>query len=82
LYAGQYAAVFYKKLAIFNTVICIEASDFEEHDLPTEKAGAIFISQSGETKDIYQAVSICKKKGLFCIGVIYHYLYQILMNKN
>jgi fructoselysine-6-P-deglycase FrlB-like protein len=56
LYAGQYAAVFYKKLAIFNTVICIEASDFEENDLPAEKAGAIFISQSGETKDIYQAV--------------------------
>jgi fructoselysine-6-P-deglycase FrlB-like protein len=44
LYAGQYAAVFYKKLAIFNTVTCIEASDFEEHDLPADKAGAIFIS--------------------------------------
>jgi len=30
----------------------------------------LFISQSGETKDVYSALKICKSKGLFTIGVI------------
>lgn len=70
LYAGQYVSNFIKKMKIFTTVSCIEASDFTEHDIPLEKAGAIFISQSGETKDVYAAVMKCKKHGLFTLGVV------------
>ena len=48
----------------------IEASEFTELDLPKVNGGAIFISQSGETRDILIALECCKKNGLFTIGVI------------
>lgn len=55
-YACQTAIRFYKDLEIFNTVSAIEASEFNDYDLPKHDAGGIFVSQSGETADIYKAV--------------------------
>lgn len=73
---------FFKNLEIFNTVHTVEASEFNDYDLPKHHAGGIFVSQSGETADIYKAVKlyfkiifisqlkIAKSQGLFNIGVI------------
>ena len=55
-YACQTAVRFYKNLEIFNTIHYIEASEFNDYDLPRHDAGGIFVSQSGETADIYKAV--------------------------
>ena len=55
-YACQTAMRFFKNLEIFNTVHAIEASEFNDYDLPKHHAGGIFVSQSGETADIYKAV--------------------------
>ena len=70
LYAGQFAAHYFRQMETFNTVQCIESSEFLAQDVPLRHGGALFISQSGETKDVYGALKICKSKGLFTIGVI------------
>jgi glucosamine--fructose-6-phosphate aminotransferase (isomerizing) len=56
-YACQTAVRLYKSLEIFNTIHAIEASEFNDYDLPRHDAGGIFVSQSGETADIYKAVN-------------------------
>jgi glucosamine--fructose-6-phosphate aminotransferase (isomerizing) len=68
--AGLYALKFFKLLRIFNTVSAIEASEFSEEDMPREKGGAILISQSGETADVYRALKACKNEDIFTMGVI------------
>ena len=52
---------FYKNLEIFNTIQAIEASEFNDYDLPRHDSGGIFVSQSGETADIYKAVNFLYK---------------------
>lgn len=70
LYAGQFVAWIFKRLGCFNTIQCIEASEFQLIDIPKDRSGAIFISQSGETADIYKCLKMSKNEGLFTIGVI------------
>ena len=65
LNAGSFGAHFFHKLDCFNTVQCFEASEFNEYCVPKIKAGSIFISQSGETADVFKALKIAKKKGMF-----------------
>eukprot|EP00828_Plagiopyla_frontata_P006139 TRINITY_DN1263_c0_g1_i14.p1 TRINITY_DN1263_c0_g1~~TRINITY_DN1263_c0_g1_i14.p1 ORF type:complete len:219 (+),score=32.51 TRINITY_DN1263_c0_g1_i14:143-799(+) len=54
----------------FNTISIIEASEFQDFDLPKEKGGIIIISQSGETSDLYSALMEAKKESIFSLGII------------
>jgi glutamine---fructose-6-phosphate transaminase (isomerizing) len=69
--AGQHAAFYFKELCNFTTVLALDGSEFTELDIPKKgKVCAIFLSQSGETKDLYRCIDICRTHNVFTIGVI------------
>lgn len=71
LNAGQYSINYFKELCNFTTVAAYDGSEFTENDIPKRgKSCAIFLSQSGETKDLYRCVKICRDNNIFMIGVI------------
>jgi len=55
-YAGIFASHYFKKLGCFNTVQCIEGSEFVEYDIPGGNSAMVVISQSGETADVFRAL--------------------------
>lgn len=56
---------YFKELCVFNTVQVFDGSEFTLlSDIPkssNSKVGIIFITQSGETKDLYDCLSSCNK---------------------
>jgi glucosamine--fructose-6-phosphate aminotransferase (isomerizing) len=71
-YAGLYGMYFFKKLGLgnFNTIQVIDGADFDITDIPKlGNTAIIFISQSGETRDLYQVLTLLSK---------YHYKNRII----
>lgn len=70
-HAGMLATHYFKDLCSFNTVQCIDAAEFSEKDIPlVGNTAFILLSQSGETKDLYNCLEVGKQKNIFLIGVI------------
>jgi len=70
-HAGLYISSLFKKISGFNTIQVFDGAEFNIDDIP--KIGTtilIFISQSGETKDLFQCIDIGKKNNLCMIGII------------
>ena len=65
-------ALFAKRyFTTFNTVQVINASEFDVVDVPKiGKTAMILISQSGETRDTYNCLTLAKSMGVFTMGVI------------
>lgn len=62
---------YFHDLCDLNTVQIFDGAEFSERDIPRDgKTGLIFISQSGETRDLIRCIDIGKDKDLFMIGVI------------
>ena len=60
-HAGMCGEVYLREMTHLNG-FCYNASEFELYDLPkTGRTGFLFISQSGETKDLYDIVQKLKK---------------------
>lgn len=60
-----------KQLGLFTTIQLFDGADFTKEDIPiTGKVAAIFISQSGETKDLHRCIDIAKANNVFTIGVV------------
>lgn len=58
------ASKYFKELCVFNTVQTFDGSEFTLNDIPksvVSKIGIIFITQSGETKDLYDCLKDCNK---------------------
>lgn len=71
LNACQHATGFFKDLCNFTTVQAFDGSEFTIDDIPKKgQASAIFLSQSGETKDLYRCIKICRDNNIFSIGAI------------
>lgn len=71
LNAGIHSIDFFKDLCDFTTVQAFDGSEFIPTDIPKKgKCCAIFLSQSGETKDLYRCIKICSDNNIFTIGVI------------
>ena len=71
LNAGQHAVGFFRDLCNFSTVHAIDGSEFTDDDIPRDgMVCAIFISQSGETKDLYRCIRICDDHEIFKIGIV------------
>jgi glucosamine--fructose-6-phosphate aminotransferase (isomerizing) len=69
--AGLYTSNVFKRISGFNSVQTFDGAEFSEFDIPkTNKTATIFISQSGETRDLIRCIDICKKHDLIMIGVI------------
>lgn len=73
LNAGKHSTHFFKQLCNFDTVTAMDGSEFVKDDIPKNSNGkvcAIFLSQSGETKDLYRCFKICRNSNVFTIGVV------------
>lgn len=58
-FSALYASQLYKELDIFNNIQLIDGAEFTEYDIPkVGKTLCIFISQSGETKDLHRCIRI------------------------
>jgi glucosamine--fructose-6-phosphate aminotransferase (isomerizing) len=72
-HACLYSIYHFKKLCNFKNVIAIDACDFNEYLLPKGNNCYIFISQSGETKDLFSVLDKIKNNKYLngiTIGVI------------
>ena len=70
-HSGLWAVDIFKSLDIFDTVTIYDGADFNEQDIPKSgKSGAIFISQSGETKDLHRCIQIIQDNNMISIGVV------------
>jgi glucosamine--fructose-6-phosphate aminotransferase (isomerizing) len=74
LNAAKHSVQYFKDLTNLMTVTAIDGSEFMASDIPLHqesKTIAVFLSQSGETKDLYRALKICKSQNvLLTIGVV------------
>ncbi|SBS83276.1 glutamine--fructose-6-phosphate aminotransferase [isomerizing], putative [Plasmodium malariae] len=69
-YAALYAKYIMNYLNCFNTVQVIDPIDFNISVIPKEKEGIIFISQSGETRDVIKACKLADDLNLKKLSVI------------
>lgn len=69
--AGNHSHHIMKQISGFNSVQIFDGAEFTIYDVPKiGKTALIFISQSGETKDLHRCVQIGKDNNLIMIGVI------------
>jgi glucosamine--fructose-6-phosphate aminotransferase (isomerizing) len=69
--SGKWSMKTFKQLEIFETVTIYDGAEFTEYDIPKRgKTAIIFISQSGETKDLHNCIHIAKHHGVVTIGVV------------
>lgn len=69
-YASCYSVYFFKTLHAFKKVVALDAAELLPEDIQ-ENESVVFVSQSGETKDLLNAEEIAKKTpGVKTIGVI------------
>lgn len=69
--SASFALHFFKMINNFKSVQIYDTSDFSEYDLPkSQKTLGIFISQSGETRDVIQIQQLFKRKGLLTMGIV------------
>lgn len=69
-YASLYGKYIMNYLNCFNTVQVIDPSDFHMSVVPKEKEGVIFVSQSGETRDIIKACKLAYDLNLKKMSVV------------
>ena len=72
--AALLGEIYLNELNKFITVKCVNACEFTENCLPNIKNYStimcIFLSQSGETIDVYNSLKICKNKRCLTMGII------------
>lgn len=66
-FIGSY---YFKKFNYFNTIQVIDGSEFNDSYLYKNDTICILISQSGETKDLYNCIDIIKQNNCIAIGII------------
>lgn len=69
--ACMLGSYYMKEICNFETVQVFDGDIFQEHDIPRKgKTGLIFLSQSGETKDLRRCLQIGKDNNLYMIGIV------------
>ncbi|ATZ80953.1 glutamine-fructose-6-phosphate transaminase [Bodo saltans virus] len=70
-HAGLSVLHIFKQIKRFNTIQVYDGSEFSINDIPKNgKTCVIFISQSGETKDLHRCLELCNSYNIITIGVI------------
>lgn len=71
-YASYYSSFMFKNVSNFETVSVFDGAEFGEYDIPKTNKNicVIFVSQSGETKDLIRCVQFFDKPNITTIGVI------------
>jgi glucosamine--fructose-6-phosphate aminotransferase (isomerizing) len=71
LNAANHSVDFFYDLGDFQTVQTFDGPSFKPEHIPTKgKTAIIFISQSGETKDLYRCMQIGKERECFLMGIV------------
>ena len=71
LHAGLIGAEYFKELTELNTIQVFDGAEFDKKDIPKNgKTALIYLSQSGETKDLHRCIQIGTENDLIQIGVI------------
>jgi glucosamine--fructose-6-phosphate aminotransferase (isomerizing) len=70
MYAGVYGAALMRHLKCFETVQVIDAAEVDPDDFPTQNAGLLVISQSGETQDVVKCLGIAEKLSVPTFSVV------------
>ena len=72
--AALLGEIYLNELNKFISVKCVNACEFSENCLPNIKNYStlmcVFLSQSGETLDVFNCLKICKNKGCLTMGII------------
>jgi glutamine---fructose-6-phosphate transaminase (isomerizing) len=69
--AGSLGVHYFKDLCEFKSVQVFDGADFSSVDIPKNtKTGAIFLSQSGETRDLHRCIQIAHQHNIITIGVV------------
>lgn len=62
---------YFKEICEFNVISSIDGSEFSKYDIPKiGNTALIFLTQSGETKDLHRCIQIGKDNDLFLIGIV------------
>ena len=72
-HAGLFASKIFRSLCHFDSISVIDGAEFTSQNIPAwGKTCAIFISQSGETKDLHRCLEICNANEIIniTIGVV------------
>jgi glucosamine--fructose-6-phosphate aminotransferase (isomerizing) len=70
-HAGLVGETFFKKYCRKYNVRCLNAAEFDEDTVTDyERTAVIFLSQSGETRDLIKCLTLCKKCDIITIGVV------------
>ena len=71
-HAGLWSLPFFKNIGLFDTVSIYDGAEFTINDINNYgKTGIIFLSQSGETKDLHRCLSIIQEKpNIITIGIV------------
>jgi len=70
-YASLLGKFYFKELTNLNIILPINACEFELNDIPKlGKTAILFISQSGETRDLYKILEDVKKLDVLTIGLV------------
>jgi len=66
--------IYFNEISYFVNVKIVNACEFNENNLPNHRNNSntlcIFLSQSGETIDVYNCLKICKQKKCLTMGII------------
>jgi glucosamine--fructose-6-phosphate aminotransferase (isomerizing) len=66
--------IYFNEINYFVNVKIVNACEFNENNLPNHRNNSntlcIFLSQSGETIDVYNCLKICKQKKCLTMGII------------
>ncbi|AET72960.1 D-fructose-6-phosphate amidotransferase [Phaeocystis globosa virus 12T] len=71
--AGLMGEIYFNSNNKFISIKCIDACDFSSKAIPKinkSKVLCIFLTQSGETVDVYKCLSVCKSVGCNTMGII------------
>ena len=70
-HAGMIGLHYFKDLCNFNVIQLFDGAEFNRQDIPKIGSTAlIFLSQSGETKDLHRCIKIGNDNNLFLLGVV------------
>ena len=70
-YASKIGKKYFYDLTDFDNINYIDGCEMDIIDIPKKgKTGAILLSQSGETRDLYNCLTLLKEKNILCIGVV------------
>jgi glucosamine--fructose-6-phosphate aminotransferase (isomerizing) len=70
-HAGLWSIDIFKDLGVFETVSIFDGAEFGQKDIPKKgKIMVLLLSQSGETKDLYDCLPLLQEKKIMTIGII------------